>query len=84
MIPHTSSGYEERLRTFRRLAASRSTTRSPRCAKYAGTPVTATEPVFGYMAAALGFKMRNERFQLAVMNDAEPQRRATWLRSRTI
>ncbi len=40
--------------------------------KYAGTPVTATEPVFGYMAAALGLVMRNERFQLAVMNDTEP------------
>ena len=41
--------------------------------KFAGTPVTATEPVFGYMAAAFGFKMRNERFQLAVMNDTEPR-----------
>ncbi len=41
--------------------------------KYAGTPVTATEPVFGYMATALGLKMRNERFQLAVMNDTEPR-----------
>jgi zinc/manganese transport system substrate-binding protein len=41
-------------------------------AKYAGTPVTATEPVFGYMATALGLDMRNERFQLAVMNDTEP------------
>ena len=40
--------------------------------RYAGTPVAATEPVFGYMAAALGLKMRNERFQLAVMNDTEP------------
>ncbi len=40
--------------------------------KYAGTPVTATEPVFGYMAQALGFDMRNERFQLSVMNDTEP------------
>jgi len=40
--------------------------------KYNGTPVTATEPVFGYMAAALGLKMRNEKFQLAVMNDTEP------------
>ena len=38
-----------------------------------GIPVTATEPVFGYMATALGFKMRNERFQLAVMNDIEPR-----------
>ena len=41
-------------------------------AKYAGLPVTATEPVFGYMAQALGFRMRNERFQLAVMNNTEP------------
>ena len=41
-------------------------------AKYAGLPVTATEPVFGYMAQALGLVMRNERFQLAVMNNTEP------------
>ncbi len=40
--------------------------------RYAGTPVTATEPVFGYMAAALGLQMRNQRFQLAVMNNTEP------------
>ncbi len=40
--------------------------------KYTGTTVTATEPVFGYMADALGLKMRNGRFQLAVMNDTEP------------
>jgi zinc/manganese transport system substrate-binding protein len=40
--------------------------------KYAGQPVTASEPVFGYMAQAIGLKMRNERFQLAVMNDTEP------------
>jgi zinc/manganese transport system substrate-binding protein len=39
---------------------------------HGGTKVTATEPVFGYMAQALGFKMLNERFQTAVMNDAEP------------
>ena len=36
-----------------------------------GTVVTATEPVFGYMADALGFKMENYQFQLAVMNDTE-------------
>jgi zinc/manganese transport system substrate-binding protein len=41
-------------------------------ARHAGTPVTATEPVFGYMSDALGFTMRNEAFQLAVMNDTEP------------
>jgi zinc/manganese transport system substrate-binding protein len=40
-----------------------------------GVPVTATEPVFGYMAAALGLKMRNDRFQVAVMNGTEPSAR---------
>ena len=43
--------------------------------KWAGTPVTATEPVFGPMADALGLKMRNRRFQLAVMNNTEPSAR---------
>ncbi len=40
--------------------------------RHAGTPVIATEPVFGYMADALGLQMRGARFQLAVMNDTEP------------
>jgi zinc/manganese transport system substrate-binding protein len=40
--------------------------------KYAALPVTATEPVFSYMAAALHLTMLNQRFQLAVMNDTEP------------
>jgi zinc/manganese transport system substrate-binding protein len=43
--------------------------------KFAGVAVTASEPVFGYMAAALGLKMRNEKFQLAIMNDTEPSAR---------
>jgi len=37
-------------------------------AKYEGASVTATEPVFGYMADALGFKMLNYDFQVDVMN----------------
>ena len=41
-------------------------------AKYAGLPVTASEPVFGYMADALGLDMRNKAFQQAVMNNTEP------------
>ena len=40
--------------------------------KHKGLTVTATEPVFGYMAKALGFTMLNEPFQVAVMNNAEP------------
>jgi zinc/manganese transport system substrate-binding protein len=65
-------GYAERGEAFEasmgrlreRIAALRS--------KHAGTPVTATEPVFDYMAEALGLRMRNGRFQLAVMNGTEP------------
>jgi zinc/manganese transport system substrate-binding protein len=58
-------------------------------AKYAGTAVTATEPVFDYMAAALGLVMRNGRFQLAVMNGTEPSAAAIAafendLRTRTV
>ena len=41
-------------------------------ARYAGQPVTASEPVFGYMAQALGLDMRNQAFQTAVMNGTEP------------
>jgi zinc/manganese transport system substrate-binding protein len=44
-------------------------------AKHAGASVTATEPVFGPMTQALGLTMRNERFQLAMMNDTEPSAR---------
>ncbi|KAB0663217.1 metal ABC transporter solute-binding protein [Burkholderia territorii] len=40
-------------------------------AQYKGVPVTATEPVFGYMSDAIGLDMRNQRFQLATMNDTE-------------
>ncbi|WP_323121103.1 metal ABC transporter solute-binding protein, Zn/Mn family [Burkholderia alba] len=39
--------------------------------QYKGLPVTATEPVFGYMSDAIGLDMRNLRFQLATMNDTE-------------
>jgi zinc/manganese transport system substrate-binding protein len=67
-----ASDYQARLKTFvaslepihHKIAEVRK--------KYAGKPVTATEPVFGYMAEALGLKMRNDSFQLSVMNDTEP------------
>jgi len=40
--------------------------------KYAGQSVTLSEPVFGYQAQLIGLKVRNEKFALAVMNNAEP------------
>jgi len=39
---------------------------------YKGTPVTATEPLFGYMADSIGLKMMGLKFQWTIMNDAEP------------
>jgi zinc/manganese transport system substrate-binding protein len=70
--PAHKADYAIRLKTFvaslepmqQKIAAIRT--------KYAGVPVTATEPVFGYMAGALKLEMRNTHFQLAVMNDTEP------------
>ncbi len=70
--PAHKDGYDRRLKAFlaslepldKKIAAIR--------AKYAGIPVTASEPVFGYMAAALHLTMLNQRFQLAIMNNTEP------------
>jgi zinc/manganese transport system substrate-binding protein len=70
--PAHRQDYESRLQAFlasiepmnRKIAALRQ--------KYAGQPVTATEPVFGYMSDALGLDMRNQPFQIAVMNETEP------------
>ncbi len=45
--------------------------------QYYGTPGTATEPVFDYMARALGFKIKNQGFQHAIMNGTEPSARQT-------
>jgi zinc/manganese transport system substrate-binding protein len=70
--PAHKEGYDQRLVRFEasiepiqaRIAALRQ--------RLAGTPVTATEPVFGYMFAALGMQVRNLSFQMAVMNGTEP------------
>lgn len=40
--------------------------------RLSGTPVTATEPIFGYMFELLGMQDRNQSFQLSVMNNTEP------------
>jgi zinc/manganese transport system substrate-binding protein len=70
--PDHKAEYDSRLHAFiaslqpmqQKIAALR--------AKYDGAMVTATEPVFGYMAKAIGFRMRNQRFQMSMMNDTEP------------
>ena len=40
--------------------------------RFSGQPVTASEPVFGYMAGLIGLDMRNAAFQTAIMNSTEP------------
>lgn len=70
--PAHQAAYQSRLQAFLASLKPLTDTVAALHQKYAGTPVTATEPVFGYMASALGLTMRNERFQTAVMNDAEP------------
>ncbi|MGH7033163.1 MAG: metal ABC transporter solute-binding protein, Zn/Mn family [Stellaceae bacterium] len=40
--------------------------------RFAGTPVTATEPILGALFAALDLNVRGEAFQRAIMNDTEP------------
>ena len=70
--PAQAGAYQKRLDDFNasmkleldKIAAIRSAS--------AGLEVTATEPVFGYMADALGFKMLNYDFQIKIMNDGEP------------
>jgi zinc/manganese transport system substrate-binding protein len=39
---------------------------------FAGQPVTASEPVFGYQADLIGLKVSNKKYALAIMNNAEP------------
>ena len=70
--PSGAASYQQALDSFRasmqpeltQIAALKQTTQD--------MEVTATEPVFGYMAAALGFKVLNYDFQVKVMNDTEP------------
>jgi zinc/manganese transport system substrate-binding protein len=70
--PTHKAEYESKLAAFRHsLAPLKDTIKTTR-AHYAGAPVTATEPVFGYMFEALGLVSRNPGFQLAVMNNTEP------------
>lgn len=39
---------------------------------FSGVNVIATEPIFGYMADALGLNMKGKRFQQIIMNGSEP------------
>jgi zinc/manganese transport system substrate-binding protein len=73
--PAHADEYNARLKTFVASLAPINEKVAALRAKFAGVAVTATEPVFGYMADALGLKVRNDRLQLAIMNDTEPSAR---------
>jgi zinc/manganese transport system substrate-binding protein len=70
--PGHRAGYEQRLARFEESVKPIQAKAAGLRQRLAGTPVTATEPVFGYMFDALGMEVRNQSFQLAVMNNTEP------------
>jgi len=79
LVDYLSSVYPANAATYQKRQADFNASMKPELdqiaalrARTAGMDVTATEPVFGYMAEALGFKMLNGDFQIKIMNDAEP------------
>jgi len=70
--PAHKGNYEQRLEAFEASVKPIQTKINELRQRLAGTPVTATEPIFGYMFDALGMEVRNQTFQLAVMNNTEP------------
>ena len=70
--PTNTDGYQKRLGAFNDSIKPIEDKIATLKTRLAGTPVTATEPVFGYMFDAMGMTVRNESFQLSVMNNTEP------------
>jgi zinc/manganese transport system substrate-binding protein len=70
--PPSAAKYEKRLAAFEDSIKPIQDKIADLRKRSVGAPVTATEPVFGYMFEALGMDVRNGPFQLAVMNDTEP------------
>jgi zinc/manganese transport system substrate-binding protein len=70
--PANKADYDARLATFLASVKPIDDKVAALKSQYKGVPVTATEPVFGYMSDAIGLDMRNARFQLAAMNNTEP------------
>jgi zinc/manganese transport system substrate-binding protein len=70
--PAHAAVYDQRLARFTASIAPIQAKIATLRSRLAGTPVTATEPVFGYMFEALGMVVRNMPFQMAVMNGTEP------------
>ncbi len=69
--PHTDY-YQQRLAEFKHQHAALMNTISRMKQQFHGATVIATEPVFNYMATALGLTMYGNNFQLSIMNGTEP------------
>jgi zinc/manganese transport system substrate-binding protein len=70
--PDGAAGYEARRAAYVASLAAVTAKVAAIRDRFAGVPITATEPVFGPMADALGLKMLNNEFQSAIMNETEP------------
>jgi zinc/manganese transport system substrate-binding protein len=70
--PAGRSAFQQRLARFARSMMPVTAKIAALRKRLSGTPVTATEPIFGYMFKALGMRVRNRDFQRAVMNNTEP------------
>lgn len=73
--PASATDFAANLRTFSDAFAKAIAGLDAIKAAHAGVEVTATEPVFGYMADAMDLKMLNQPLQIATMNDTEPSPR---------
>jgi zinc/manganese transport system substrate-binding protein len=73
--PQAADDYEARRRAYVETLSPVDAKVAAMRQRFDGTPITATEPVFGYMADALGLTMSNEGFQTAIMNETEPSAR---------
>ena len=69
--PAHAAGYARRLAAFQASLTPVTAKIAGMRRRLAGTQVTATEPVFGYVFEALGLVSRNQGFQRAVMNGTE-------------
>ena len=70
--PADASGYANRAKAFVASLDEVNQKIADLRARFAGTPVTASEPVFGPMADALGLDMKHGAVQVAVMHETEP------------
>lgn len=70
--PAHAASFQRNLRDFRSGLARVDARAASLRAAYPGLRVTATEPVYGYMLRALGWRSLGQTFQFDVMNDTEP------------